>query len=347
MVSPTKEEIEKLDQQAGESSTSENQDLEASDNSSESEKSEDDLSTLDLVKSAIENTGSEDDDTEGSSEDDESDDKDDAASEDDEESKSKDDESDDPTEEELEAWKPKTRKRFEQLQAKYRDASERLEKAEVDAGWKTNFDGFLSKNKISHEEANTLFDIGAMMKNDPMGALESLTPYYNQLLNATGQILSPELKEQVRQGYVTEQAAYELSRQRATNRNYESRDKQANDQRLQDEADQQKQTSIDIQGALAKLEQSWQTSDPDYSLKSTRVQERVKLMWFEASQKNTMPKTVDQAVRMAEKAKREVEVELRKYRPRKPVTSVDGGSNGPTKPQPQNTLDVIKQTLGQ
>ena len=347
MDSPSDEESKVLGQHTDDSSTSEDQDRETPDSSSDSETSKKELSTLDLVKSAIENTeGENDDDTDGSSEDEKP--KGEAASKDDEKPEGTD--SDEMTDEEEKAWKAqlnvKTRKRFEQLQGKYRDTSDRLEKAEADAGWKANFDGFLEKNKISQNEANTLFDIGAAMKSDPKKALAALTPYYNQLLEVTGHILSPELREKVKNGYMTEQDARDLSTNRATNRGYEMRDRNNADQLAYDEATQQNQLVSDIQVALANLEASWQKSDPDYSMKSTRVRDNVKLMWHEAKRNNQMPRTVEQATRMVEKAKREVENEFRSYRPRKPIKAVDGGSSGPIKAEPANTMDVIKQTLG-
>lgn len=336
---------ENLDQQTETSSTSD-QDLENTDSSSESEKQEPELSTLDLVKGAIEETNNEGESkADSSSEEDKSKEKEESK----DESESKED-SEEMTEEEEKAWKEqlnaKTRARFEQLQARYREAKDSLEKAETDAGFKAQFDQFLTNNNMSMEEANTLFDIGALMKSDPRKALEAITPYYNQLLQMTGEVLTPDLQEQVKHGYMTEQAALELSRQRANNRNYETRQQQQFDQQQQQEVQQQNQLQHDIQAALADLEDSWKKSDPDYNMKSTKVQDRVKLMWYEASRNGQMPRTVDQAVRMAEKAKKEVENDLRQFIQKKPVTPVDGGSTGPTKAEPQNTLDVIKQTLG-
>lgn len=345
-VSPTEEEV-KLDQQTETSSTSEQKDTETSGESSTSGKSESELSTLDLVKNAISETSKDNDKTEGSSDKGES--KEEAESKDKAETEDT-DESDDATEEELKAWKKelnaKTAKRFEQLQAKYRDASERLERAEVDAGFKVQFENFLQSNRMTQEEANTLFDIGALMKSNPNKALEMLTPYYNQLLEVTGHILPVDLKQQIEQGYITEHNALELSRQRALNRNHQvMTEQQEADQRQQEVVNQQKLNG-DIQIALARLENGWQTSDPDYAMKSTRVQERVKLMWYEASRTNAMPRSVEDAIAKVNKVKQEVEKEFRQFMPKKSVNTVDGGSASSVKAAPTNTLDLIRQTVG-
>jgi len=346
-TSPLDEEVkDKINDE--DSSTSINEDTDkGTEDSSTSEDSESDISTLDLVKDAIKEKeeGKEDtDEAEGSSGEDEKSEDEDKSKD---ESETEDNESDEPTEDELKHWKPKTRKRFEQLQAKYRDVSERLGKAEVDAGFKQQFDTFLETSNLSQEEANNLFDIGALMKSDPAKALEAITPYYNQLLEITGNVLPRDLQEQVKNGYMTEDNAIELSRQRATNAHYQNRDEQDRVNRQQQVVQDQNRLFTDIQSALTNLENSWQTSDPDYKLKSSRIQDRVKVMWFEANRDNKMPRSVDEAVRMVENVKRDVDKEVRQFTPRKQVNSIDSDANpGNTKPEPKTTLDVIRQTVG-
>lgn len=345
--SPLDEEVkDKIDTE--DSSTSINEDTDkGTEDSSTSEDSESDISTLDLVKDAIKEKGEDKedaDDAEGSSEKDEKSEDEDESKDD---SETEDNESDNPTEDELKHWKPKTRKRFEQLQAKYRDVNTRLEKAEVDAGFKREFDTFLESSNLSQKEANNLFDIGALMKSDPVKALEAITPYYNQLLEITGNVLPRDLQEQVKDGYMTEENAIELSRQRASTAHYQNRDEQDRVNRHQQVVQDQTNLSNNIQTALTNLENSWQTSDPDYKLKDSRIQDRVKVMWFEANRKGEMPRSVEEAVRMVENVKRDVDKEVRQFTPKKQVNSIDSDSiPGNTKPEPKTTLDVIRQTVG-
>lgn len=345
-VSPTDNEI--IDDKTLEDSSSlDNQDVKDTEGSSTLGESGSEESTFDVIKKAVELDAKEND---GSSEEEEK------SGEDEEDSTDKkDDESeleDNSTEEEIsddelkKLMKPKTRKRFEQLQTKYRETKESLEKYEQKAQSFDKFNTFLETNNISKDEANTLFDIGALMKKDPQRALEAMTPYYNQLLQLTGNVMPNELKQQVDQGYITEQAALDLSRQKALNEHYRNREVQQQQQRQQESQRQQQELNSNIQSGLANLERSWQQSDPDYKLKSTRIQERVKLMWYDASQKGQMPRSVDEALRMAETAKRDVERELRQFQPRKPINPVEGGGSSTTRPEPKTTFDVIKQTVG-
>lgn len=334
-----------------ESSASENQDAETAEDSSTSGDSESEETTLDAVNAALKGDSDEDDDTEGSSEDDSTEDK--GESKDDSESKG-DDSDDEITEDELKSMKTKTRKRFEQLQGRLRDTKtenqelrEKLETSEVDAGHYRQLTDFLNNNGINQDEANTLFSIGAMMKNDPNQALQMITPYYNQLLELTGNVLPKDLQEQVQQGYITEQYAFELSQQRAANQNHQVQQRQQQQYRQRQDAQRQQQLNTDIQAALANLEKTWQ-SDPDYKMTSTRIRERVKLMWFEAAQSGKMPQSVDEAMRMVKEVKSEVERELKQFMPKPKSINPppEGGNNPQSKPVPQNTLDVINQTVG-
>lgn len=329
----------------------------AEDSSTSGEPESKEISTFDLVKDAIKEKSEDEGETEGSSEEDESKDK-----ESDKEEKSKDEtESDEPTEEELKAWKPKTRKRFEQLQGKYREATEKLEKleviqqnyekAEVDAGNYRQVTSFLESNNLGQDEANTGLNIMAWMKNDPAKALEALTPYYNQLLEVTGNILPRDLQQEVEQGYITEEKALELSRQRALNNTLRVQQQtmqvRQQDTQQRQQVEQQQQLSNGIKTALANLEDQWKTSDPDYKLKSSRLHDRVKVMWYEASVKKTMPRSVEEAVNMVKKVKDEVDAEVRQFAPRKPVNPIEGNSFNNATPKPNNTVDVIRNALGQ
>ena len=334
-----------------ESSTLDNQDVKSTEESSSLGESDSTESTFDVIKQAIKQ---DEEATDGSSEEDESNEEgkpEDSDKKDDEGDSDVDTDSDDEdiSEDELKLMKQKTRKRFEQLQTKYRSEKEERVKVEQERdqfkGFYEQYNGYLEKNNISQDEANQLFDIGALMKNDPQKALETITPYYNQLLEVTGNILPNDLKQQVQQGYITEQHARELSRQRAMNANHQNRIQVQQQQNQQQEIHRQQELNTNIQTALANLERGWQQSDPDYKMKSTRIQERVKLMWYEANQNNQMPKSVDEAVKMAERAKKEVEKELRQFQPKKPINPVEGGGSSTTRPEPKTTFDVIKQTV--
>lgn len=351
-IKDVKEDQDLQDQQiADDSSTSDDLDANTEESSTSGE-SKAEETTLDAVNAALKADSKEDDDTEGSSDDDSTKDKD--KSKDDAESKDGDSD-DEITEDELNAMKHKTRKRFEQLQGKYRDTKtenqdlkKKLEASEVDAGHYRQFTDFLKTNGVNQDEANTLFSIGALMKNDPSRALAMITPYYNQLLEVTGNVLPQDLQTQVDQGYITEAVALELSRQRATNQNHQVQQHNQRQQVEQQNVQRQQELAVNIQSALANLENKWKTSDPDYKVKSARIMERVELMWYKAAQTGQMPKTVDEAIKMAENVKREVEQEIKQFVPQRKTINppVEGGRTSSSNPLPNSTLDVINQAVG-
>lgn len=343
MVSPTK------DQQTENSSASEddlgNEDL--NEGTSTSDTSENEPSTFDVIMDAIKPKGEDDDEDDVNSEQDESDNGE-GNDPKGEKPKSEEDESDEPSADELKAWKPKTRQRFEKLQAKYRDASEQLEKANVDAGHYRQFVEFLDTNGLDQDEANNLFRIGALMKNDPFAALEAITPYYHQLLEVTGQILPTDLQQQVKNGYLTQAHALEISRSRAMGRVAPEIQREQQQRQQNQQTRQQGQNAANMQSAIASWEQKWSTSDPDYGIKKDRVLDRLELKLTRAAREGKLPKTVEQAVALAESARREVETDLRQNKPKKPVNTVDGGNaNSSHQPEAKNTRDVIRRTLNQ
>jgi hypothetical protein len=350
MDSPS-EKAEELDtemdrQNQEDSSTSDGQHTETAEDSSNSEKSEDEPSTFDVVMSAIDPESEDDDDTEGKSDEDDSEASEDQSEKD--ESKDEEDNSEDePSEEELKGWKPKTRERFQKLQEKHRTVCEKLEVAEQDASHYRQFVEFLDSNRITQDEANNLFNIGALMKNDPVKALEAITPYYQDLLKITGNILPEDLQQKVSEGYITKEHALELSRLRAAGQTNTVIQQDRTEHERRKEADQQKEQVSAMQNAIAVWEQKWSSSDPDYNSKKDRVLDRIELKLARASKNNSLPKTVQDAIDLANEAKAEVEKDMSLSVRKKEIDPVRGSGSNSSTPEPKNTTDVILRTLNQ
>lgn len=346
MVSPTETEELKDQPKTEESSTSDtDQDTEDSSNPSPSE----DLSTFDVVMNAIKPEDKEDG---GSSEEDKSE-----KSEDDKKSKDNKDKADDFEDfspEERAKMKKATTERFDKLKGLYRESKEKVtqltaqvEQANVEAGYYRNFVNYLDENRLSQDDANNLFYIGALMRNDPVKALEVLTPYYNQLLQMTGSVLPPDLQQQVSQGYITKEAALELSRHRASGQTNQVIQRERETYQQQQDAQRQQKNIASMQTAVAEWEKQWSSSDPDYAKKKDRVLDRVELLLVRAHKNGTTPKTVEEAIKLANQAKSEIEADFKQLKPRKEVRTVDGGSSASNLPDPKNTADVIRRTLNQ
>lgn len=349
MASPA--DTEDQDQQNQEASSTSDTDQNIED-SSDPNASKDDQSTFDVVMKAID--PDREDEDEGSSEEDEPE-----ASEDGKKSKDdkgeedvSDDDFEDFTPEERAKLKKATAERFDKLKGLYRESKEKvtelssqLEQANTEAGYYRQFVGYLEENRISQDEANQLFHIGAMMKNDPMKALELITPYYNELLHITGNVLPQDLQQQVNQGYITRQHALELSRLRASGQTKQAVEQERQTYQQQREQNRRAENGAKIQTAIADWERQWSSTDPDYAKKKDRVLDRVELLLVRAQREGKLPQTVEQAVEMANRAKSEIEADLRQSKPRKQVKTVDGGSSTSNLPDPKDTRDVIRRTL--
>ena len=182
------------------------------------------------------------------------------------------------------------------------------------------------------------------MKNDPFKALQLIAPYYNDLLEVTGQILPPDLQAQVKAGYLTQAHAVEISQGRARGQVQPVIAQQQTQREQQRSVRQQGQNAATMQNAIASWEQNWSSSDPDYNIKKERVLDRLELMLARATRENKLPQTVEQAVAMAEKAKKDVEADLRLNKPRKPVSTVDGGNASTSgKPEPKDSRELARR----
>lgn len=346
-VSPTDNKEEPEDQlKTGASSTSDtDQDAEDSSNPNPSEE----LSTFDVVMNAIKPEGEED--GRSSEEDASKSPKTDKKVEGD---KGKADDFEDFTPEERAKMKRATTERFDKLKGLYRESKEKVtqlsaqvEQAAVEAGYYRKFVGFLDENNLSQDDANNLFYIGALMRNDPAKALEVITPYYQSLLQMTGNVLPSDLEQQVKQGYITKEAALELSRHRANGQTAKVIQSERETRQQQQENERQQKTVATMQTAVADWEKQWSSSDPDYARKRERVLDRVELLLVRAQKNGSLPKTVDEAIKLANQAKNEIEADFKQFKPRKEVKIVDGGSSASNLPDPKNTADVIRRTLNQ
>lgn len=194
------------------------------------------------------------------------------------------------------------------------------------------------------QEITAGFNIMRLMKHEPDKALEMLAPYVQQLMQVTGRLLPKDLQEQVRTGQISPEAAQELSRTRARVAFTEQRETQRQTTQVQQtQAAAQTQTIGLMVNAVTALEQTWLTSDPDYAVKSTRVQEKLKL----AVHEGRIPQTPEQATQLVKECKAEVDKELKRHHQqrRQPMVPVTGNSSPSAAPKPSSTLDAIRRVV--
>ena len=263
------------------------------------------------------------------------------------------------TEDELKSYKPKTRRRFEKLDRENKDLQAQLANVTPEVEGFRKIQEFSKKANLNREDVNTGFEIMRLMKNDPVRAHAVLTPIFRQLEAMVGVVLPPDLQAQVTEGKITPQTAQELSRLRATQHTSTAiqRDNQERTQREQQEQSVQnaQKLQVDVAKAITNWDSSWKASDPDYSLKKSRVDEAIELELTRAvvlakeGKPNKLPKTVEEAVALANDVKKRVEKEMRQFIPKRTntITHVSGnGVNNGSKPQPKSVHDAVSMAIG-
>jgi len=252
------------------------------------------------------------------------------------------------TDEELATYKPKTRKRVEQL-LEQRNAYRELGSIDELKQFKSSHEhlqgltSYMEDANLSTEEVNRGFDLMRAMKNDPVNALPVLEHYAAQLRGITGEELPSDLRDEVDSGRLTEEHARALSQARArevlaTRKVEQVTHREAETQQAQEAA----QSAQVVQETVSTWERNWSESDPDYKAKQPRVMEKIEL----AIHRNGPPETPQAAIELVEKCKGEVDSDLKQFVPKRhAVKPVTGGSAPKSAREPETTLDVIDQVL--
>lgn len=270
--------------------------------------------------------------------------------------KTKDEElSDDPTEEEINSYKPKTRKRVQQLLGQrnaYRDVGsvEEVKQFRDSHERFTQVIDYVNDAGLSNEDVTAGFNIMALMKNDPVKALEELRPIFHTLEQLAGEVLPDELVERVKQGEISEQDARELQRSKAREHlSEEAAERAARKADTVEKQTQQTTTQNEVRTAVSTWERNWQSKDPDYKAKQTRVSEKIENTVLRMTVGGKLP-TAQEAVGIAQKALKEVNEEMKLLAPAKkdPIEGPAGGSAASdAHPEPKSTLDVLDLALRQ
>jgi hypothetical protein len=249
------------------------------------------------------------------------------------------------TKDDLNNLHSKTRKRVGKLLADVETFRKEAETFKPAAENYTRVVGFLKENNLSMDDANDAFTIMRDIRANPMKALEKLEPLVNQLRQITGAVLPDDLVDDVRRGFITEDRAQELSRHRATTTHQEVLQRDTEEAELRKKSEDAQKAVGDISAALTKWETEWASTDPDYSKKRDEVQEVVELELARAQRENKLPKTKEEAIALASKARKRVEEKLLKFQaPKREVQHVTGRSSpAATMSKPNSLAEAILQ----
>ena len=263
------------------------------------------------------------------------------------------DEDSDLTEVELSLLKPRTRKSIERMRGHIADLETKVQEFEQykpAAEALARFEGFCQEANLNQDDISNTFAIAKAVRNDPEKGLQMLIPVVNQLMEVVGAVLPADLKEKVDAGEISPQYAQELSQLRSREvRNRENQEWTREQQRVREHQNSVRQLADTTGKAISDLENQWQTSDPDYRIKSTMVAEKIELELRKRQEKGNMPKNAQEAVELAKTVKTEVDNYFKKFLPKKSsVQTVLGvGTSTGSKPAPKNLKEAIQQSVGQ
>ena len=200
---------------------------------------------------------------------------------------------------------------------------------------------YLTDNKLSGEEAAKGLEIMALMKADPMAALNALKPYVQNLSQAAGIVLPQDIQTRVNDGYLDEDAGREMAVLRANEQRAKA---QANEyaQAQQQQAAQQHINSL--AETVTAWEQKTRQSDPDFDLKQEEIDDRIRVMVSERGR----PNTAQDAIAMAREAYEAVNTRFQsRFADRRPMKTASGGKlGGSPQAEPQSLHEAIANALG-
>jgi hypothetical protein len=202
---------------------------------------------------------------------------------------------------------------------------------------------FMDENGISAEEAADGFVIMGLIKTNPQEAWKRMKPIVQQVLIAAGEVLPEDLQQRVQKGELSPDAAYEVSRSRATVQSVETG-------RSFQEQQSQRRQHIELANSLVNAASTWEADrrakDPNFEAKLVPLQKE--LAWIQSQEGK--PRTAEGVQDQLKRAYAAV-VPPTPAAPARPSAAqrppqrpnMSAQISGTATPKPQSTLDIIRQ----
>lgn len=240
----------------------------------------------------------------------------------------------------------KANKRIRQLAAEKNELRAEIEPLKEKAGRFDAITSFMETNGLEPQDVDNGFEIMALLKNGDMRtAYQRLAPIMDYVSQAVGATLPKDLQEQVQLGYITPENAQQLAQSRYSAQANAERAQRVTEQAQRQAQEQQREQLA--KAAITAVDNWYDTKaakDPDWKLKENRVVDLVKLHCLEKG----LPNSAEAAVEIAENALKQVEADIRRFRPKpEQITPTAGRTSNPAaKPEPESMLDVVMQNTG-
>jgi hypothetical protein len=234
---------------------------------------------------------------------------------------------------------------------RFQEVLGKLKTAEVDATRYRNVQNFIDQNGLDAQEAAEALIIGGLIKTNPAEAWRRMRPTVEAVLRAAGEVLPDDLLQRVQNGEMSQEAALDVSRARASVAGVQatqSFQQQRAERQRQQEAEQREQGAVlEKQTAAQSWEDDRREKDPNFDAKLPDIIAEVKRL----QELGYRPVSVDGVTDQLNRAYRAVNARLQprtvQVQPRPALRPINGGQvSGNTRPAaPQNTLDIIQAEL--
>lgn len=215
----------------------------------------------------------------------------------------------------------------------------------ADATRYRNIENFLETNGVEAEEAAEALTVAALAKTDPVACWARIKPWVQQVLVAAGEVLPEDLQGRVAAGELSQEAAFEVSRSRATVQTVQT-------QRTFAEQQAERRAQQEAHTALMTTAQTWEADrrakDPNFEAKYGPLQREIAYL----IQTEGRPTTPDGVKAQLQKAYAAVNASFRPPAPVaptpapavkpaiRPVTS--GQVAAQAQPEPNSVLDIVR-----
>lgn len=255
-------------------------------------------------------------------------------------------EDDEISDEELNSYRPRTRKRIQELLQSNRALRSEIEPLRVQADTTRQLQGFLKSNDIGKDDFGLVLDLAAAMRQGNFHAfLEGVMPYVQLAQESLGIALPQDLAQAVQGGHMSEDAARYTAQQRGMRALAEakaSRLQSTEEERVQET--QRQEFVSGIEGAVAAWETGIKKVDPDYARKQPVVLD----LLHAVVQERGAPRNQAEAVAIAEAAYDRANQMLQRFAPRPRATQQNPSSmsraNG-ARAEPKSLLEAAQMAL--